>query len=66
MGRVRMTRTALARAGVAVGGGLFTVGVGLAIDLAAALMTAGLGLGAYCLLLMDVAPPKKSRGDGPW
>lgn len=65
MGRVRVTRTVLARAGVVAGGGLFTVGIGLAVDLAAALMTAGLGLGAYCLLLMDVAPPKERRGEGP-
>lgn len=65
MGRVRVTRTVLARAGVVTGGGLFTVGIGLAVDLAAALMTAGLGLGAYCLLLMDVAPPKERRGEGP-
>lgn len=63
MGRVRMTRTVLARAGVATGAALFTVGIGLAVDLAAALMTAGLGLGAYCLLLVDVAPPRERRGD---
>ena len=59
MGRVRMTRPALARAGVVAGGGLFTAGIGLAIDLPAALMTAGAGLVVYCLLLMDVG-----TGDG--
>lgn len=65
MGRIRMTRTALARAGVMTGGGLFTAGIGLAVDLPAALMTAGIGLVAYCLLLMDVSPSGREGGDGP-
>lgn len=51
-----MSRAAWARLGVMVGGVLFAAGVGLAVGAAAALMTAGAGLVAYCLLLADVEP----------
>lgn len=51
-----MSRVGLARVGVLAGGGLFTSGVWLAVDMAAGLMTAGMGLVAYCLLLADVGP----------
>lgn len=56
MGRVQMSRAAWARLGVLLGGVLFVVGVGLAAGVAVALMTAGAGLVAYCLLLADVEP----------
>lgn len=57
MGRVRVSRAAWARAGVLTGGGAVTAGVGLAVDLASALMVGGGLLIAYCLLLADVAAP---------
>ncbi|MEV7712297.1 hypothetical protein [Streptomyces sp. NPDC088270] len=63
MGRLRMTRAALARTGVMTGGALFTAGMGLGVGLAAALMTAGVLLVAYCLVLMDVGGP--GDGGGP-
>lgn len=64
MGRVRMNRAAWARAGVLAGGGAVTTGVGLATDLAAALMVGGGMLIAYCLLLLDLdldAPRQRDR-----
>lgn len=54
MGRIRLTRAGMSRAGVIAGGGLFTSGVWLAVDLAAGLMAGGALLVAYCLLLTDV------------
>ncbi|MFD4740952.1 hypothetical protein ACFWNQ_26820 [Streptomyces virginiae] len=57
MGRIQVSRAALARAGTLLGGALFTAGILLAIDVAAALMTAGVLTVAYCLLLADVDPP---------
>lgn len=60
-----MSRAAWARAGVVAGGGLFAGGVGLAVDLAGALMVAGVELVAYCLLLADVAPAETER-KGTW
>ncbi|MFF2009164.1 hypothetical protein ACFVWY_08835 [Streptomyces sp. NPDC058195] len=63
MDRLRLTRAALARTGVIAGGGLFTTGVGLAVDLSAALMAAGVLLVTYCLVLMDVGDP--GDGGGP-
>ncbi|MGW3166974.1 hypothetical protein ACWC9Q_29770 [Streptomyces sp. NPDC001142] len=65
MGRIRLTPAALARTGVMTGGGLLTVGIGLGIGLAAALMTAGVLLVAYCLLLMDVTAGDNPGGDSP-
>jgi uncharacterized membrane protein AbrB (regulator of aidB expression) len=44
----------MARLGVLSGGGLFTAGVWQAIDVPAGLMTGGMLLVAYCLLLTDV------------
>jgi hypothetical protein len=57
VGRIPVTRAALARAGVVLGGLLFVAGILLAIDVAAALMTAGVLMVVYCLLLADVDPP---------
>lgn len=54
MGRIRLTRAGMSRAGVIAGGGLFTSGVWLACGLAAGLMTGGVLLVAYCLVLADV------------
>jgi len=54
MGRVRVSAGARARAGVLIGGALVTAGIWVGVDLAAALMVAGVLLVAYCLLLMDV------------
>lgn len=58
MGRIQVSRAVLARAGTLLGGALFTAGILLAIDVAAALMTAGVLTVAYCLLLADVDPPE--------
>lgn len=44
------------------GGGMFTSGMWLAVDLAAGLMTGGALLVAYCLLLTDV---DADDGGGP-
>lgn len=57
-----MSRAAGARIGVWTGGAVFCTGLGLAVGAAGALMAAGVGLVAYCLLLMDVQPP--GDGDG--
>ncbi|MCW2920016.1 MAG: hypothetical protein JWN52_8084 [Actinomycetia bacterium] len=54
MGLLRMSPLLLARLGVALGCLLFVVGIGLAVDLPAALMTAGILLAAGCLVLIDV------------
>lgn len=54
MGLLRMSPLLLARLGVVAGCLLFVVGVGLAIDLPAALMTAGILLVGGCLVLIDV------------
>ena len=54
MGGVRVTRAAWARVGVLAGGVMVTAGIGLGVDLAAALMTGGILLIVYCLLLTDV------------
>lgn len=54
MGRVRVSTTARAQAGVFTGGALVAAGVCVGFGLAAALMAAGVLLVAYCLLLMDV------------
>ncbi|ROQ69181.1 hypothetical protein EDD93_3678 [Streptomyces sp. 840.1] len=54
MGRVRVSARTRARAGVFSGGALVTAGVWVGVDLAAALMVAGVLLVAYCLLVMDV------------
>lgn len=62
MGRLRLTRAGLSRAGVIAGGGMFTSGMWLAVDLAAGLMTGGALLVAYCLLLTDV---DADDGGGP-
>jgi hypothetical protein len=51
----------MARAGVVAGGCLFTAGVWLAVDVAGGLMTGGVLMTAYCLLLADVDP---ARGGG--
>ena len=56
MGRLQVSRAVLALVGVMVGGLLFTAGVWLAVDLAGGLMTGGVLLAAYCLLLADVEP----------
>lgn len=61
MDRLQVSRAGLARLGVAVGGGVFTAGVWLAVDVAGGLMTGGVLLVAYCLLLADVDP---ARGGG--
>lgn len=63
MGRLRLTRAAWARAGVLAGGGLFTAGVWVGLDLAAALMVGGMLIVAYCLLLTDV--DGRHDGGGP-
>ncbi|MFF8458529.1 hypothetical protein ACF06T_28825 [Streptomyces albidoflavus] len=55
MGRIRLTRSARARAGVLAGGGLVTAGFWVGIGLAAGLVAGGVLLVAYCLLLMDVS-----------
>ncbi|MFI7394020.1 hypothetical protein [Streptomyces tendae] len=65
MGRIRLTPEGRARAGVLAGGLLITVGVGLGIDLAAALMVGGVLLVVYCLLLTDVDLLDRDGGDGP-
>lgn len=65
MGRIRLTPEGRARAGVLAGGALVTVGVGLGLDLAAALMVGGVLLVVYCLLLTDVDLLDRDGGDGP-
>ncbi|MGX1223147.1 hypothetical protein [Streptomyces ambofaciens] len=65
MGRIRLTPEGRARAGVLAGGLLITVGIGLGIDLAAALMVGGVLLVVYCLLLTDVDLLDRDGGDGP-
>lgn len=59
MGRLRMTPSGRARAGVLAGGAMAAVGSGLGIGLAAGLVVGGVLLVAYCLLLTDV-----HAGDG--
>ncbi|WP_328941528.1 hypothetical protein OG259_07595 [Streptomyces sp. NBC_00250] len=54
MDRFRLTRKGWARAGVLAGGGLVTAGVGLAVDLAAALISSGVMLVAYCVVIADI------------
>lgn len=61
MGRFQVSRAVRARAGVWLGMAAFCTGLGLAAGVAAALMAAGLGTVAYCVLLADVQPPD----DGP-
>ncbi|MFD0353505.1 hypothetical protein ACFVHW_07110 [Streptomyces sp. NPDC127110] len=65
MGRFQMSRAVIARLGVLLGGLLFVVGILLAIDLAAALMTAGVLTVTYCLLVADVDPPGRSERGSP-
>jgi hypothetical protein len=59
VGRLRLTRAGRSRAGVLAGGGMFTAGVWVGIDLAAGLMVGGMLLVAYCLFLAD------TDGSGP-
>ncbi|MGW6295637.1 hypothetical protein [Streptomyces sp. NPDC055058] len=70
MGRLRLTAVrplARARAGAWAGGGLLTAGCGLAWGVAAGLITAGVLLIAYCLLIADVAEPGEDDGrTGAW
>ncbi|MEU0393819.1 hypothetical protein ABZ208_13750 [Streptomyces sp. NPDC006208] len=56
MGRLRVSKQALARLGVLAGGWTACAGVGLALDLAAGLMAGGTVFAAWCLLLADVDP----------
>lgn len=65
MGRVRVSRATRARAGVVAGGVLAAAGAGLALGAAVGLVAAGVGLVAYCLLLMDVDAPDDGRRRGP-
>ncbi|MGW4950662.1 hypothetical protein [Streptomyces parvulus] len=65
MGRIRLTPEGRARAGVLAGGGLITAGVGVGIDLAAALLVGGILLVVYFLLLTDVDLLDRDGGDGP-
>jgi membrane-associated phospholipid phosphatase len=51
---ITMSKVAWARLGLLVAGALIVAGVGLAIDVAAALMTAGVLLGGFFLLMYDV------------
>ena len=51
-----MSRAVRARLGVVAGGSVFTAGVWMATDVAVGLMTGGVLLVAYCLLLADVDP----------
>lgn len=62
MGVLRVSPLALSRLGVALGCLLFVVGIGLAVDLAAALMTAGCQLAAGCLVLIDVDKRDEKEG----
>lgn len=62
MGRFQVSRAARARIGVWLGMASFCTGVGLAADVAAALMAAGIGTVAYCVLLADVQPPDDEPG----
>lgn len=63
MGRLRVSLSALAwsRLGVVVGGLLVVVGVGLAADLAGALITAGILVGVGSLMLIEVEDGKGRR-----
>lgn len=58
MDRFRLTRAGWARAGILAGGGMTTAGIGLGIDLAAALMVGGVLLVLFCLFVADMG------GDG--
>lgn len=64
MGCVPVRRAALARLGVLLGGLLFTVGVWLAIDVAAGLMTGGIVFAMWCLFLADVDPAEGGGKEG--
>lgn len=64
MGRFRLTRTALARAGVLTGGAMVGAGAGLGLGLAMGLAVGGVLLVAYCLLLADTDGPERDGG-GP-
>ncbi|MCZ0207908.1 hypothetical protein OZK63_21075 [Streptomyces sp. UMAF16] len=59
MGRLRLTRAGLARAGVLTGGAMTASGAGLGWGLAVGLALGGVLLVAYCLLLAD------TDGKGP-
>lgn len=64
MGRLRMSGKSLARCGVLLGGLVAAIGVGLALDLAAALMTGGIMFASWCLFLPDVVPAEDGRKAG--
>lgn len=53
MGRLRLTRPGMARAGVLAGGAMTAFGAGLGLGLAVGLALGGVLLVAYCLLLAD-------------
>lgn len=56
MGLLRVSRRSLARLGVLAGGWTACAGVGMAVDLAAGLMSGGVLFAAWCLFLADVDP----------
>ncbi|MYU24753.1 hypothetical protein [Streptomyces sp. SID8352] len=63
MGGLRLTTEGRARAGVGGGGLLITAGIGLGAGLAAALITGGVLLAAYCLFFTDVGPGSRDGGE---
>lgn len=64
MGRLRVSKQTRARWGVLAGGWTACAGVGLAMDLAAALMAGGTVFAAWCLFLADVDPAEGGGKEG--
>lgn len=54
-----------AQAGIAAGGGMTSLGLGLWFGLPVALVAAGLGVVAFFLFLVDADEPDRD-GDRPW
>ncbi|MFC8277195.1 hypothetical protein ACFUJR_32625 [Streptomyces sp. NPDC057271] len=59
-----MSSKTMARIGVLLGGVTASVGVGIALDLAAALMTGGIVFAVWCLFLADVDTGEGGRKAG--
>ncbi|MEU4133648.1 hypothetical protein [Streptomyces wuyuanensis] len=59
-----MSRVALSRLGVLVGGWTAAVGAGMALGLAAGVVAGGLCFAAWCLFLTDVDPAEGGKKEG--
>lgn len=60
-----MSRAAVSRLGVLVGGWTAAVGAGMALGLAAGVVAGGLCFAAWCLFLTDVDPAEGGKEGRP-